>query len=179
MRILQNKMVKILLSIMLFFIMLLSADTLIVGYRLSTEYYEDLGNLKACIEDFMILSKGVLPKTVDELIDKGILLKRKDIVFSDEHQYYYCPDIINDAKVGQHLADELVDIDNCVKFNHFERFVVLYGVKVEDIELIDNKLYEKPNGNKVLLITGPDSFLLNRKHCQKVSLELYKIMQQN
>ena len=103
MQIWKNKIVKFILFVTLFFIILILADTFIVGYRLSKEYHEDLINLKNCMVDFMVLNEGVFPKSEDELIEKGLLVKKRDVIFPDEYQYFYCPDIVKNTKFRQHF----------------------------------------------------------------------------
>jgi hypothetical protein len=175
-RIRKNWIIRLIVLIILVFSFLVVSDTIFMWLVFSREYKKDLVNIKKCIEHCLVLNNGVFPKSEKELFEKGVLVKRKGYP-SDEYQYLlprsFPPELLS-IDPNEMTVDQVGS--SYIYLRHFKQFTISYGAEPNEIDASNSKLYHRPTGEQILLISGPKSILLRKKHYEKVSFELYKQM---
>ncbi len=170
------RVIKVAFLIIFVLLLFVVCDTLYVCLHRSSEYKKTLVNLKTCVKRFLVLNNGVFPESERELIEKGVLVKRKSLPFDDYH--YLLPRSLPTELVcfdQNEISGE--NIKSYINLYRFEAFVIFYGVGPDKIDASSSRLFHKPTGEHILLISGPRRLpFLRKKQYEKVSFELYQEM---
>jgi len=101
-----------------------------------------------------IVTEREFPQSEEDLVASGLLEKQ-------DGQYYTCT-------VRENGKQERMPI------NFFKAITILYAANVQNINLVDGKLYDSTTDEQVYLVAGPLK-LLFRKDYERISLDLYEI----
>jgi hypothetical protein len=161
----RQKRVTTVVSILI----ILSVLTLVIVYRFGLILHTS-GSLARTAEDthhiiasYIQKNSGKFPLSEDDLIQQGFL---KKIKVDDNYEYY--------LKLG---SDDRPD-KGYYKCPNFKLLEILYRVKVEDIDRVGHKLYDKSTGEQILLIDGPYRRNLKTTQYEPISVKWYKLMLQ-
>ena len=148
-------------------IIVLSVLTLVFVYRFGL-ILNTSGSLARTAEDtyhiiasYTQKNSGKFPMSEDDLIRQGLL---KKIKADDNYEYY--------LKLG---SDDRPD-KGYYKCPNFKLLKISYGVKLEDIDRVGLKLYDKSTGEQILLIDGPYRRNLKTTQYEPISLRWYELM---
>ena len=129
----------------------------------------------SCIKLYLIHSNGTFPTSEDDLIKKGCIKKSFEKgkgVYAYSIRYYL--DEVYEKLYPENIYTVKMETwDNSVRFNEFK---IYYRAKLETLEIINNKLYDKTTHKPVLLIESPYEGKALREISEKISLELYQEM---
>ena len=113
-------------------------------------FIQPAGGLSAVLEDvqamvsaFIISNNGRFPDSEDSLIHQDLLKKSES---AEGCKYFTRP-----ATAGGRLIADA----GWLQLHRFELFRLKYGMRADDIQQRNGKLYDKATGNEVLLIEGP------------------------
>ena len=107
-------------------------------------------------------NQGCFPESLDSWIESGYLKKG----FINERETYY-------LKGEKYSEDDKENLWHEIPY--FASFDFAYGVKCEDIEKVNGKLYKKDTGEPILLVTGPAN-KIHRDIYENFSCKWYDVM---
>ena len=148
----RKKLLLLLLLCVMFFGMIWG-----VGYLHGSA--ASLGNMLPIVR-FYIEQHGSFPESFSEWENSGYLRK-----ISTERRFYY----------QGRTAPLKGETERWSVFASFEDFVFAYGVKVDQLELREDRLFDKTTGERVFLVKGP-CFWLARPIYNEYSVEFYELM---
>jgi hypothetical protein len=119
-----------------------------------------------CLEVYIEGHSGQFPSSEDDLVQAGIILRKKMPPFSK--LVYKIPKYEFEE---QSLGDP--NNENWKISNYFEDFKIAYGAQISNLEAKNHKLHNKETGNQVLLINGP---ILRKKVYEKATWKLFQKM---
>ena len=140
----------------------------------SAEHKRDLDLLGFFLKGYIGINEGKFPKSEDELIRKGSLVKKK-VPYSSEFDYYLPCDAVMEKAPGDPNREILLGLENFQRVYHFRDFHLNYGVALENLNEAGRKLYDRTSGRQILLIDGPRIYL-SKKPYENVTHELYEKM---
>lgn len=132
-----------------------------------------LNDTHEAISSYIQENQGNFPVSEDDLIQQHFLKKAKieekdksyDVYFI--RSFDYDPEDPENEKNWLHVRG---------RQDGFKALKILYGVRIEDIEVIDGKLYDKSTNQEILLIDGPHK--KSTQIYESCSLQWYKLMLQ-
>jgi len=137
------------------------AVVLFISYYLLYPWIHRLGYLElTAIRTQRLISRyieendGNFPASEDDLISKKYI--KKDRV-RNGYEYYL----------------KLNPNDPYYKYANFKYLKIAYGTRLEDIALVNDKLYDKSTNKQLLLIDGPYRKFLKGKCYEPMSVKLY------
>lgn len=154
-------------------LLILAIVALIVLYRLSTLIHSAgsaariAGQIHRVITSYIQENHGDFPANEVDLEQQLFIRKIK----TDEGDEYF----IRSASFDPQYPE---DKKGWIKIWDFDLFKIFYGVNVEDIEMIDDKLYDKATKEQILLIDGSYKKNLQRNHYEPISVKWYNQMLQ-
>lgn len=115
-----------------------------------------------CLKNYIAENEGCFPTSVEDLEKKGFL---KKVPYGNKQgEYYY-----------RIYAPDMTAWEGWLPFQQFNQFTFQYGVKVEDIELKEGRLFSKADHTQIFLFKGPFFERLITEY-EAASLELYQEM---
>lgn len=105
-------------------------------------------------------NNGKFPPSEDDLISQKYIKKGR---VRTGYEYYLN---LNPSEPGERYY----------KYFWFKSLKIAYGTKIEEIELVDGKLYEKSTNKQILLIDGPYRKQLKKSHYEPLSVKWYEQM---
>jgi hypothetical protein len=125
-----------------------------------------LGQLNYVISSY-ISQEGNYPQNESALMKKLLIKKNKD---ENNSEYFMRSAFFN--------PDMPRDPNGWIRIWDFDLFKISYGVNINNIKVMDGKLYDKITGNQILLIDGPCKKYLQSLQYEPISLGWYKLMLQ-
>jgi len=96
------------------------------------------------IAGYIRQNQGQFPASEDDLVNQYFMKKEK---VTEGFNYSFTS---NPNKPGPNTNWNLVESD------YFETLTISYGAKLDNIEVVDGRLFDKETGSQVLLIDGPE-----------------------
>ena len=114
--------------------------------------------MKEMLLDYIEMNNGSFPDSEDDLIEAGVLKYQ-------QKKYY---------RISKTPYQE----DDCYELWWYKDFKIKYGIKSNDYELRNQKLYFKSqsNGDEVLFIEGPKTLILKLQY-RYMTVELFQKME--
>lgn len=120
-----------------------------------------------------IRNEGCFPKSQEELIRRGYLLRKKSF-----NEWTYDIPLQGPIKQPDYLVAEANSLNSQEVYFlvYFDEFTINYGITLEDIRESGGILYDRTKSQQMFLIKGPRKFVGMRR-CEKASYELYLELQ--
>jgi len=140
----------------------------VIKYQCEIPIYQ----VYSCLKLFIQENKR-MPTSQKELMEKGYLR-----VEGEDDKHFYSIRCDHTEVFTRVPAAENEKIPECWLIVPYMEFFIRYGIQKDDLFIRDDIVCDKITGEKVLLFTGPKSFILSGTY-RKLSTALYKELMKN
>jgi len=160
-----NRKKKLVLVLVVGVVLVYGFHRFVMYMGLSQRYSHGVGDISSILYNYIQVTGGEFPNSEEELIARGFI--RKVVRDGEDMVEFYPvdPDEPDGEKKEEAWREAYI----------FEQFNIAYGIKYEDLEVKDGRLYDKVKEEEVLLFQGERHYILDSFY-RRSSVSLYELM---